>query len=310
MRESRLRSAVVVALCAAASGGLWYGLNLWRYGNPVAPFVFGASGTTLDAGVISGFVNAYGVGRNPLTFFLAPAWIFVEPFRFSGRANLYNPLVYAGLAGLLFSSARRRHGPLFFMAAVLYVGWFLTLQNARLLLPAAVLLAPAAADRLVPLVRRRGALAMLAWGAAALSLGIVAAVGVMRGVRYVRDPPGFLERETQNYADIRWMNTHLDRGRDRVASDHKALGYLEVPWIVLVPTYQIEISTVELRDASRFLEACRRQRITHLFGSIDSFPDVRAHLRPVYRNPSSRLGGMRFFREPPTEATAVFEIVD
>jgi hypothetical protein len=30
----------------------------------------------------------------------------------------------------------------------------------------------------------------------------------------------------------------------------------------------------------------------------------------MYRNPSSRLGGVRFFREPPTEATAVFEIID
>ena len=31
----------------------------------------------------------------------------------------------------------------------MYVGWFLTLQNARLLFPAAALLAPAAAERLV-----------------------------------------------------------------------------------------------------------------------------------------------------------------
>ncbi len=308
-RERRLRDAAVVALCAAASGGLWYGLNLWRYSNPVAPFVFGASGTTLDAGVIRGFLDGYGVGRNPLTFVLAPVWIFVEPSRFCGRANLYNPLVYAGLAGLLVPSVRRRHGPLFFMAAVLYVGWFLTLQNARLLLPAAVLLAPAAADRLVPLVQRRKALQVFACGVTAVSLGVVAAVGVERAVRYVRDAPGFLARETQNYVDIQWMNTHLDPRRDRVASDHKVLGYLDVPSIVLDPTYQIEISAAELGDASRFLEACRRQGITHLFGAVDSFPELQAHLRTIYRNPSSRLGGVRFFREPPTEATAVFEIL-
>jgi len=158
-------------------------------------------------------------------------------------------------------------------------------------------------------VQRRSLLKGLAVGATALSLGVVAAVGVVRAVRYMRDAPGFLERETQNYADIQWMNTHLDHQRDRVASDHKALAYLDVPSIFLAPTYQIEISEAELNDTGRFLDACRRQGITHLFGNVDSFPNLQTHLRAVYRNPSSRLGGVRFFREPPTEATAVFEIV-
>jgi hypothetical protein len=304
-----IRSAALVAVCAVASGGLWYGLNLWRYGNPVAPFGLGARGTPLDASVIREFLDGYGVGRSPLTFLLAPVWIFVDPSRFCGRANLYNPLVYAGLAGLLVSPTRRRHAPLFFMAAVLYVGWVLTLQNARLLLPAAVLLAPAAADELVPLVRRWRALTVLACGVTTVSLGVVTAVGVVRAMRYVRDAPGFLERETQNYADIRWMNANLDPRRDRVASEHKVLAYLEVPSILLAPTYQIEISEAELNDATRLLDACHHLGITHLFGDVDSFPDLREHLRVIYRNPVSRLGGVRFFREPPTEATAVFEIL-
>jgi hypothetical protein len=82
-----------------------------------------------------------------------------------------------------------------------------------------------------------------------------------------------------------------------------------MPSLVLDPTYQIEISNAELNDAARFLDACRRQGITHLFGNVSSFPSVRGHLRTIYSNPSSRLGGVRFFREPPTESTAVFEIV-
>jgi hypothetical protein len=128
-------------------------------------------------------------------------------------------------------------------------------------------------------------------------------------VRYAANPAGYLERETQNYADVVWMNAHLDRRHDRVASDHKVLAYLDVPSLILEPTYQTEISGAELRDATSLLAACRRQGITHLFGNIDSFPELASHLRMIYRNPSSRLGGVRFFREPPTEATAVFEIV-
>jgi hypothetical protein len=271
----------------------------------VAPLV-GAPGTVLDGAAARDFVDGYGPGRSVAAFVLDPAWIFVEPSSFCGRANLYNPLAYAGLAGLLAAPTRRRHGAVYMIAAVLYVGWFFSLQNARLLLPAAALLAPAAADCLVPLVRRRTALIAVACGLTALSLGVVAAVGAVRTSRYLRDPAGFLERESQNYADILWMNAHLDARHDRVASDHKVLAYLDVPSVFLATTYQIEFTPEELSDPDRFLLACRRQGITHLFGAAGSFPGLRPHLREMYRNPSSRLGGVRFFREPPTEATAVF----
>ncbi len=308
-RGSRVRDALIVASCAAASGGIWYGLNLWRFGNPVAPFVFGAHGTIADAASVRDFVDGYGPGRSSLEFVLAPLLIFVHPAEFCGWFNLYNPLAYAGLAGLFVAGARRRSGPLFFVAAVLYVGWFFSLQNARLLLPAAVLLAPAAADRLVPWLRRRPALQLAGIAAAALSLAAPAVVGVVRAAKYARDTRTFLARETQNYADVQWMNMHLDRGRDRVASDHKALAYLDIPSLFLAPTYQIEIGQEELDDPLRFVEACRRAHITHLFGNVASFARMQPYLRTVYRNPASRLGGVRFFREPPVEETAVFQLV-
>src|SRR5262249_41138316 len=100
-RERRFTSTVVVALCAAASGGIWYALNLWRYGNPIAPFFFGARGTVADATTAQDLLDGYGVGRGALAFVLAPVRVFLQPDQFCGRANLYNPLAYAGLAGLL-----------------------------------------------------------------------------------------------------------------------------------------------------------------------------------------------------------------
>src|SRR5262249_55194592 len=95
---------------------------------------------------------------------------------------------------------------------------------------------------------------------------------------------------------------------NRVGSDRKVLGYLDVPSLFLDSSYQLEVSAAELDHGARLLEALRRQQITHLFGGADSFPELRPHLRVIHRNPSSRLGGVRFFREPPTEATAVFAI--
>jgi hypothetical protein len=311
-RDDRWRASAVVAVCAAAAGGFWYLLNMWRFANPVAPFVFGATGTTFDAATANALNDGMGAGRSVFAFLVAPLRIFVEPSLFCGRGNLFNPLAYAGLAGLFVASARRRSGGLFFMAALLYVGWFFNAQNARLLLPAVVFLAPAAADRLTPFLtasRFRLACRAIAVVAVAASLGVVAAVGIVRAVRYVRDPANYLANETQRYEDIAWMNQHLDPSRHRVGSSVKVIGYLTIPALVLDPTRELEIGTADFGTPDRLLAALRRQGITHLFGSADDFESLAPHLRLIRANPASRLGGVRFFREPPTEATAVFEVL-
>jgi hypothetical protein len=109
---------------------------------------------------------------------------------------------------------------------------------------------------------------------------------------------------------MQWMNSHLDRGRDRVASSVKAIGYLDVPSLVLDPTRQLEIARSDFDTPARLLAALRRQHITHLFGQPDDFAGLRPHLRIVHENAASRLGGVRFFREPPTEATALIALID
>jgi hypothetical protein len=309
-RDARWRSTAVVAGAAFAAGGLWYALNWWRFGNPVAPLVFGAAGTHFDAQLAAEFSGLFGGGRGSLAFVLAPFKIFAEPSLFGGRGNQFNPVAYAGIAGLFIAAARRRHAVLFFVAAVLYAGWFAGLQNARLLLPATALLAPSAADRLVPLVRRYRLLRPLAALAVVVSLGIVAAVGVVRCQRYVRDPATYLDRESQHYADMRWMNSNLDRGHHRVASSVKTIGYLEIPSLILDPTRQLEIAASDFDPPDRLLAALRRQHITHLFGPPADFAGLLPYLRVVHENAASRLGGVRFFRQPPTEATAVFALID
>lgn len=305
---ARWKSAAIVAGAALGAGGFWYVLNLWRYGNPVAPMWWGAAGTPLDASAARAWTSGFG-RRGPFEILAAPIRIFIEPDRYAGRGNLFNPLVCAGLAALALPRLRRRSRVALLAVAVLYVAWYPTLQNARLLLPAAVLLAPAAADVLVPIVGRARAPALVGWTALAASVGLVGAVGVTRAGRYAADPPAFLERETQRYADVRWMNEHLDPARHRVGSRVKALGYLRVPSLVLDASYQIEIADAELSTEEGTLRACIRQGVTHLFGGAHDFDGILPRLRLVYENPASRLGGVRFFREPPTEHTAVFEIV-
>jgi hypothetical protein len=235
--------------------------------------------------------------------------LFLEPKPFLGLGALFNPLAYFGLAGLGVSSIRRRNLPLIFTAAVLYVGWFFSLENARLLLPAAVLLSPAAADVFVPIVSRWRPLAWASALALAVPLLFIPLVGMIRVVRYARDPAGYLNDNTQHYADLVWANTHLDPHTDRILSFYPDVGYLKIPYLPTAPTYQMEMSYDEIEDPALFLNACRRQGITHLFAESSAFDAIASRLRVVYDNPQSLLGGQHFFRATPIDHTALFEIL-
>jgi hypothetical protein len=305
-----VRGAATVAGWACAVGGLWYVLNLWRFGNPVAPFVFGARGTPLDAITARDLLDGWGLERNAIDFLLTPVRLFIRPGPYLGISALFNPLAYAGLAGLGFTAVRRRSAPLFFVAATLYVGWFFSLENARLLLPAAMLLSPAAADVLVPLAARWRPLAWTAAAALAVPLLLIPLVGVVRAARYASDPASFLYNYTERYADLQWANTHLDPRVHRIGSAFPDVGYLEIPFIAFAPTYQMELSFDEVNNPALLLDACRRQGITHLLGTSRSFPESLApRLRVVYDNPASLRGGEHFFRAAGTSHTRLFEIL-
>jgi hypothetical protein len=309
-RRQKMRASTAFALTTIAVGGLWYALNSWRFGNPVAPFVFGARGTPLGMASVNDLLSRWGREHDLRAFVSTPLRVFIQPDLYLGRAALFNPVVYVGLAGLGIASIRRRSAPLFLIASVLYVGWFFSLENVRLLLPAAVLLAPAAADVLVPWVSRWRPLARASGAALALPLLLLPVVGVMRAARYARDPAGFLYEYTERYADLQWINTHLDSRVHRVGSIFVDVGYLEIPFLSFGPTYQMELSFEELNDPALFLAACRRQRITHLLASPWAFSDtLTPFLRVAYDNPRAIRGGEHFFRPPGTEHVTLFEIL-
>jgi hypothetical protein len=302
-----LAAAVVVAV---AAGGLWYGVNLARFGNPVPIVSLGPrfSPPLMPPAVITDWANGFGAGRGLVDAIVAPFHMAVGSEIFGGRGNWINPLAFLGLVVALLRGLRRAVWALVVIALVAYVAWFREIQVARLLLPALALLSIPAADLLARL-RARSRIVRASIGLALLaSGGVVAAVGAIRVERYVSDPSAFLERETPHYADIAWMNTHLDPARDRVASLYEASGYLRVPWASLNATYQIEFGADDLDDPVRLRTALARGRFTYLFGPPDAFTGLVDALELVRANPASRVGGSSFFREPRTEATAIYRI--
>jgi hypothetical protein len=193
---------------------------------------------------------------------------------------------------------------------VLYVGWFFSIENARLLLPAAVLLAPAAADVLMLLVGRWRPLAWTTGVVLAVPLLLISGVGIVRTARYARDPAAFLYNYTERYADIQWINAHLDPRIHRIGSFFPDVGYLTIPFLSLGATYQMELTFDEVNDPALLLQACRRQRITHLLAAPRAFPAALSpHLRVVYDNPSALRGGEHFFLPARTEHVTLFGIL-
>jgi len=76
----------------------------------------------------------------------------------------------------------------------------------------------------------------------------------------------------------------------------------------LAPDYQVEIGSEELTDVTQLRLALKRQGFTHLFAEPDQLKELEAWLVPVYTNPNSRLGGVHFFRSPPTVPVSVFAL--
>jgi len=153
-RDRRFASTLAAAGAAIAAGGLWYFVNLARFGNPVAPLLPGLGHPPLPASVIQQWRDGWGYGRSPLDALLAPIRLVYDIQAFGSRGNWINPLPLLGVFGAV--ADRRRHVglPLLFIALCIYAVWFMGYQVERMLLPATALLSVPAADMLIRAWRR------------------------------------------------------------------------------------------------------------------------------------------------------------
>jgi hypothetical protein len=309
-RHRRAGALVLAASVACVSGGLWYAVNLARFGSPVPLVDLGGwfAPPLLPTPVLADWENGFGTGRSVLDAILAPARMAIGGDAFGGRGNWINAIAFVGLGGLLVTDVRRRTWPLVALFVAAYAAWFREIHVARLLLPALAWLAVPAAVLVLQAWHSARWLRAPAGAVLIASAGVVIAVGLLRAGRYTTDPGGFLARETPYYAEIDWMNAHLDPARDRVATFFEASGYLRIPWIALNATYQAEIDAAEIDDLARLLPALRRQGVTHVFGPPDRLAPIVDQLELIHEHPASRVGGSSFFRDPPTAAVAIYRL--
>src|SRR3989442_2927757 len=111
-RNRRLTSTMVAAAVAAASGGLWYFMNLLRFSNPVAPLLPGLGHPPLAASAIQEWLNGWGYGHGPLEAILTPIRLTYDLQAFGSRGNWINPLPKTPARGDVVNRWRRLAMPL------------------------------------------------------------------------------------------------------------------------------------------------------------------------------------------------------
>jgi hypothetical protein len=233
----RLRGVhlLAITLPAVAVAAPWYVKNALLTGNPFYPHVFGGL-NAWAAAELERSMRSFGHGQDATDLVLLPARLLADGEAFDG-GEWISPLflAFAPLA-MLAPAVRRYAGPVSAAVVVYGLGWFLTTQQARFLVPLMPLGAVLAAVGVVTLAGRGAAGRVVAVGAAALALAAGLAASAAYGAQFTRVVLGaeskseFLTRKVSLYEGVTWLNENLTPG-DKVAVDFWSLLYLDVPYV-------------------------------------------------------------------------------
>jgi hypothetical protein len=234
-RRLRRSDVVALALPAALVAAPWYVKNLLLTGNPFYPHLFGGLNSAA-AQELARSMRQFGDGRSPLDFLLLPVRLLADGTAFDA-GDLISPLFLA-FAPLVLLLPRRKRPPRAILVAlvVFVVGWFLTTQQSRFLLPLMPAGAVLAALGALALAARGRAGRLVAVAATSIALAGGLAASSVYAAQFApvaltgHSKQRFLEKKVSVYAGARWLNTHLDR-KDKVAVDFWSLLYLHVPYV-------------------------------------------------------------------------------
>ncbi len=152
---------------ALAAGGAWYLKNAVVTGNPVYPLYFGGKWLTPFADrAVSAFDTAYGVHGGVLRLPILPVDLLVHGGAFD-RGEYVGTAIFAGAVLALFTCRTPQVLALLAGAVLYLIAWDVQSPQARFLLPALAVLAPAAGAGIAPLLcagraRRAAILAVFA----------------------------------------------------------------------------------------------------------------------------------------------------
>lgn len=261
-RRLSLRLIVAFGLPALAVALPWYVKNAILKGDPGYPILLGWDNEEERAAAWETF-NNFGHGHSPLDLVLLLPRLLADAELFN-RAEYITPLliVFAPVA-LLDPRGRRFAGIALTCIVVYFVVWFVSVQDARYLLPAMPVLAVLAAVGIVAMARQ-GSL-----GHAVTIVGVVSAfavggvVSVAYASRFVpylvghQTEEAFLRENVSYQASVDWLNANLPPD-SRVVVDHAFL--LHIKPDALMWTSDALRSTAGPAETRAFV---RRYGVTH-----------------------------------------------
>ena len=136
--RSWLRNLITFFMPAALVGGSWYLRNLLLAGNPLYPLVWGGPEWPAErVGLLSAYLQSFGLGRRPLDYALLPLRIFVRPVYFGTFARSLEFPSFLFLLAPAYLPAWRSRLPRFLgvIAVLRFALWAVGSQQTRFLLP-------------------------------------------------------------------------------------------------------------------------------------------------------------------------------
>jgi hypothetical protein len=304
----------------------WLVRNMCMIGNPFYPFCGEIFNTEILAyGIDSKSyltnIQHYGIGKDIISFFLTPINLFVRGGKFD-YGGLYGPVILSLLPFIFLSLKEKLHFRITLITVYGYLVWFVTSQQARLLLPPvslAVISIIYGLKRFVvynKILKASLKIILVIGFCFNLSVCAVYSMNYMPAGLGLVDKHEFLKDKTWSYDDIQWMNANLS-DKSRVMTAVKGLYYLDIPRIKTKYVFNGILKDDDSPNAAQIMEALSMENITHIYyvNQIGGekyqkmLAKIIPHLKLVYSpKPKDKYGKRTLSRKPFKMKSFVYEI--
>lgn len=264
----------------------WF-LRSWLWtGNPIYPFLYsifgGANWSAEAAAHYRAEQLAFGLGHSPLQFIRLPFDLTFNSAHFFDSGSLLGEIgpLFLALAPLallvkpLPSSLKWAN----LAALLLALGWFVSMQQIRYLLPSVAIWAATGGWAFVELWKRAPKVRWVLAGALAVGLlanlpGLVLPSLVKLPVAFgFAEPEPWLTAGLQPYETLAWANRNLPQDAKVICYGEPRLLYLDRGYLWGEQEYQLLVDYSKLADAKALVEELHRQGYEYMLVNFSFMP--------------------------------------
>jgi hypothetical protein len=218
-KSRNFRQVLIFVGVSLALAAPWYLKNWILAGNPFYPVLFGGPGwPSARLHLLSEYLLGFGTGRDVIDFVLLPINLFLRNTEFGSNVEFPNPLLLLAIAAPMNRMARQ--SGIAGIALLRFIGWSLSSQQIRFLVPLLPLLAILAAVGAISIYERFKRINALRLSLVGIMGGFLAVTLVYSLISFLQVKPlnvvlgneseeSFLQRNITDYSAIQYVRKEL-----------------------------------------------------------------------------------------------------